>query len=528
MMRCYSRLCIFALFTWFAIPVWANEPSLDQAINQAVAPATALVFKMIFFTAFTINGIEVPFILIWLAGTAIFLTIYFRFINFTSFGLAMRTVSGKYSTPADPGEITHFQALTAALSATVGLGNIAGVAIAISKGGPGAAFWMVILGLVGMTTKFAECTLGVRYREIDANGKVSGGAMKYLKKGLAERGLGKLGTGLALAFAVLCVGASLGGGNMFQINQACSQFIVISGGSESILADYRWVFGMIISILAGVVIIGGITRIANITARLVPLMCVTYIVGAITVLLTHVDRIPEAIGLILSKAFTPDAYVGGLIGAMLVGIQRGTFSNEAGIGSAPIAHAAVKTTRPASEGVVALLEPFIDTVVVCSMTALVIVITGNYGEQLSGSSTAEGITLTSQSFASVISWFPFVLFVAVTLFAFSTLISWSYYGQQAWNSLFGSSKVATLSYQIIFCICIVVGASMSLGAVTDFSDGMLLGMCFPNLIGVYLLLPVVQQEWLSFRRHAASIDQATAGRSQTGLRDTNKTIHSDQ
>ena len=360
-----------------------------------------------------------------------------------------------------------------------------------------------------MTTKFAECTLGVRYRDIDANGIVSGGAMKYLKKGLAERGkaMGIVGSVLAVIFAILCVGASLGGGNMFQINQVCAQFIEISGGSESILAEHHWVFGVVIALLVGAVIIGGITRIASVTAKLVPLMCIIYIFGALTILFTHFAEIPQAITLIVTQAFTPDAYVGGLIGAMLVGIQRGTFSNEAGIGSAPIAHAAVKTSKPASEGIVALLEPFIDTVVVCSLTALVIVITGNYGEALG--STGDGIAITSQSFASVISWFPFVLFVAVTLFAFSTMISWSYYGQQAWTSLLGSSKITKVSYQLLFCLCIVLGASMSLGAVTDFSDGMLLGMCFPNLIGVYLLLPVIKEELLSFRKHAAEIDNAT-------------------
>jgi alanine or glycine:cation symporter, AGCS family len=503
-----SFLRLLAFLPLLSTRSWAQELSLDEKINAAVAPATSWIFKIIFFTI-KIGGIEFPFILIWLAGSAIFLTIYFKFINITSFGLALRTIRGKYSTSTDPGEITHFQALTAALSATVGLGNIAGVALAISKGGPGAAFWMVMLGLVGMTTKFAECTLGVRYRDIDENGKVSGGAMKYLKQGLAERGLGKLGAVLATIFAVLCVGASLGGGNMFQINQACSQFIEISGGSESILADYRWVFGATVAVLVGIVIIGGITRIAKVTSRLVPLMCIIYILSALVVLGNNFSEIPIAIGLIISKAFTPDAYVGGLIGAMLVGIQRGTFSNEAGIGSAPIAHAAVRTSKPASEGIVALLEPFIDTVVVCSLTALVIVITGNYGEELSGSSFDQGIAITSKSFASVISWFPFVLFIAVTLFAFSTLIAWSHYGQQAWASLFGGSKAADLSYKILFCICIVIGSAMSLGAVTDFSDGMLLGMCFPNLIGVYLLLPVVKEELFAFRKHVAEIDGTT-------------------
>ena len=478
----------------------ADERNFDQQINDFVAPASEFIFKIIFFEP--VRGI--PFILIWLASAAVFLTIYFKFINLTSLRLAFYTLTGKYSKPTDPGEITHFQALTAALSATVGLGNIAGVAIAISLGGPGAAFWMIVVGFFAMSTKFAECTLAVRYRTIDAKGKVSGGAMHYLKKGLAERGFGMLGAPLAILFAILCIGASLGGGNMFQINQVCSQFIEISGGSESILANYRWVFGMMIALLVGTVIIGGIRRIATVTSRLVPLMCIIYIAGAFVVLFTHFDKIPEAVGLIISKAFQPDAYVGGLVGALLVGIRRGTFSNEAGIGSAPIAHAAVKTSKPASEGLVALLEPFLDTIVVCSLTALVIVITGNYGEALSDS---EGITLTSQAFASVISWFPFVLFIAVTLFAFSTMISWSYYGQQAWASLFGKSKAADLSYKLLFCLCIIIGSATSLGAVIDFTDGMLLGMCFPNLLGVYFLLPVVKQELAAFRKHAAEIDR---------------------
>ena len=492
------------LFLAFPNATWASEKTLDEKINEAIAPLTELIFSVIFFAPFSISGKPIPFILVWLAGTALFLTVYFRLLNLRSFGIALKTVRGKYSKPNDPGEITHFQALTAALSATVGLGNIAGVAIAISKGGPGAAFWMIVIGLLGMTTKFAECTLGVRYRDIDKDGKVHGGPMKYLTKGLAERGLAPLGKFLGIVFAVLCIGASLGGGNMFQVNQACSQFIQISGGSGSILADYRWVFGVVVAVLVGVVIIGGIRRIAHVTSRLVPLMCITYLLGAFAVLVIHAGEIPSAVGLILSQAFTPDAYVGGLIGALLVGIQRGTFSNEAGIGSAPIAHSAVKTSKPASEGTAALLEPFIDTVIVCSMTALVIVVTGNYGESLSG---ANGIEVTSSAFESVISWFPFVLFIAVTLFAFSTLLSWSYYGQQAWSTIFGNSKPADLSYKLLFCFCIVIGAAMSLGAVTDFSDGMLLGMCFPNLIGVYLLLPIVKKELVSFKEHAAKIDQ---------------------
>ena len=489
---------------------WAAEQSIDQTINKVVGPWTARIFEVIFFKPITIASQDIPFILIWLAGAGIFLTIYFRFINLRSFALAFHTVRGKYSRPDDPGEITHFQALTAALSATVGLGNIAGVAIAISKGGPGAAFWMVMIGFLGMTTKFAECTLGVRYRDIDENGKVHGGPMKYLTKGLAEQGWARLGKFLGVTFAILCIGASLGGGNMFQINQACSQFIEISGGADSLLANYRWVFGAVIAVLVGVVIIGGIRRIANVTARLVPLMCLTYILGALTILVLHLGEIPSAISLIVSQAFTPDAYVGGLIGALIVGIQRGTFSNEAGIGSAPIAHSAVKTSKPASEGIVALLEPFIDTIVVCTLTALIIVITGSFGENLAG---ANGIEVTSKAFASVITWFPFILFVAVTLFAISTMISWSYYGQQAWTTIFGTSRFSNLSYQLLFCACIVIGSALSLGAVTDFSDGMLLAMCFPNLIGVYFLLPVVRTELIAFRAYAETIDAQAATKS---------------
>ncbi|MEM1223063.1 MAG: alanine/glycine:cation symporter family protein [Verrucomicrobiota bacterium] len=516
-MKIPRLFCLVLMFLCILSAVNAQETvSLDERINNAVAPFTDSIFKVIFFAPISIGGKSVPFILVWLVAAALFLTIYFRFINLRSFGLALNTVRGKYTKSSDPGEITHFQALTAALSATVGLGNIAGVAIAISKGGPGAAFWMIVIGFLGMTTKFAECTLGVCYRDIDANGKVHGGAMKYLTKGLAERGFGPLGKVLGIIFAVLCVGASLGGGNMFQINQACSQFVEISGGANSLLAGYRWVFGAVIAVLVGVVIIGGITRIAQVTSRLVPLMCIVYILGAITVLIVNFQDLPGAAGLIISSAFTPDAYVGGLIGALLVGIQRGTFSNEAGIGSAPIAHAAVKTTQPASEGIVALLEPFVDTVIVCSLTALVIVVTGNYGESFSGANTQQAIEITSQSFASVISWFPFVLFVAVTLFAFSTLIAWSYYGAQAWASLFGKGKRADLCYKLIFCACIVIGAAMSLGAVTDFSDGMLLGMCFPNLIGVYILLPVVKRELEKFKQHAAEIDQASTDSNSAG------------
>lgn len=489
-----------------AAPIDKETPkNFDKRINDSVKPYTERASKIVFVNAFSAQGHNVAFILIWLLAGGIILTIYFKFINLRLIPLAIRTVRGKYSTPNDPGEITHFQALTAALSATVGLGNIAGVAIAISLGGPGAAFWMIIMGFLGMSTKFAECTLGVKYRDIDSHGKVSGGPMRYMRKGFAELGLAPVGHVLAGIFAFLCIGAAFGAGNMYQVNQVCEQLIVVTGGDTSIFADKRWIFGLITAAVVAVVIIGGITRIAAVTSKLVPLMCGVYILGALVVIGSNLSELPSAIGLIVSEAFAPQAYVGGIIGAIIQGLKRGTFSNEAGIGSAAIAHSAVKTTKPASEGLVALLEPLTDTIIVCTLTAIVIVITGSYGVDYQASG-AKGITMTSEAFGSVISWFPYVLFIAVSLFALSTLISWSYYGQQAWTYLFGRSKIVNILYKVIFCLFIVVGSSLSITQVIDFSDCMLLGMAFPNLIAVYFLLPKIKQELVSFEQHAAEID----------------------
>ena len=485
------------------------EKSVDQKINDFFQPATDTVNKIVFAPVYSspeknADGSaqwKIPFILLWLGGGAVFLTIYFRFVNLRSFGLALRTVRGKYSRPSDPGEITHFQALASAISGTVGLGNIAGVALAINKGGPGACFWMMVLGICGMSSKFAECTLGVKYRHIGHDGKVHGGPMLYLTRGLAERGLGPLGHTLAIIFALLCIGGSFGGGNMFQINQAASQFVNVTGGPGSFIDQNRWIFGLVIAVIVGLVIIGGITRIARVTSKLVPFMTITYVLGCAIVFFDHWDKILPTFELIFTQAFHTDAVVGGVFGVMLIGIQRAAFSNEAGVGSAPIAHAAAKTRLPASEGVVALLEPFVDTVVICTMTALVVICTGDYLDR-----GKDGITITSESFASVIPWFTIVLSVAVILFALSTLITWSYYGLQAWKFLFGKSHAADIAYKVIFCLVIIVGAAMAPGNVVDFSDAALLAMCFPNLIGVYLLLPVVKREFMRFRDFAARVD----------------------
>lgn len=487
----------------------AAEKTIDQKIDEAVSPYTDAISTIVFVPVWKGQvgpdgskvDLEVPFVLLWLAGAAIFLTFFFKFVNLRGFALALRTVRGKYSKDTDPGEISHFQALTSAVSGTVGLGNIAGVAIAISVGGPGAAFWMVVMGLFGMTSKFAECTLGVKYRQIDKDGKVHGGAMMYLTRGFAERGMGPLGKTLAVFFGICCVGASFGGGNMFQINQATSQLVNVTGGDGSFFADKQWFFGLIVALIVGAVIIGGITRIGKITASLVPAMTVLYLIGCFVVLGSHLDKIGPTFALILSKAFSGEALSGGLIGTFLQGVRRAAFSNEAGIGSAPIAHAAVKTRYAASEGLVALLEPFVDTVIICTMTALVVIVTGDYMHK-----GVDGITITSDSFSSVVPWFSYVLSMAVILFALSTLITWSYYGLQAWKFLFGKSKASDLSFKFLFCLVIILGAAMSPGKVIDFSDAMLFSMSFANLIGVYLLLPVIRQELKKFLLFTKRVD----------------------
>jgi alanine or glycine:cation symporter, AGCS family len=447
----------------------------------------------------------VPFVVIWLVLGAIVFTIFLRFANFRFFRLAIDIVRGKYSDPKDKGEVSHFQALSAALSGTVGLGNIAGVAVAISLGGPGATFWMIVAGLLGMSSKFVECTLGVKYRQFGKGGKTYGGPMYYLRDGLANQGWKKTGKIFAVFFALMCVGGSLGGGNMFQINQAFAQFVNVTGGPEKSWAQgFGWLFGLLVSGLVGLVIIGGIRSIAKATAKIVPFMCGIYVFAALIVLFVKINEIPDAFVLIFSEAFDPQAVTGGFVGVLIQGFKRAAFSNEAGIGSASIAHSAVRTNYPASEGVVSLLEPFIDTVVVCTMTALVIIVTGQW--EVGASSFSEGVKLTSDSFESVINWFPVVLTLAVLLFAFSTMITWSYYGQQAWAFVFGRGRQADITYKIIFCLCIVLGSAMSLDKVIDFSDAMIFAMCFPNLVGLYCLMPEARQELDRYLKKIRSSD----------------------
>jgi len=462
------------------------------------------------------GGIKVFWVLFPLIIGATYFTFYFKLINFRGFLTSVNIVRGKYddvddhgsmpaagdSTPGGDiietiaveeheGEVSHFQALTAALSATVGLGNIAGV---VSIGGAGATFWMIVAGLLGMASKFVECTLGVKYRDISEDGTVYGGPMYYLTKGLKSKGFTGLGKVLAALFAIFVVGGSFGGGNMFQVNQAFQLVENITGGESSFLHGYGWAFGVVMAVLVGIVIIGGIKKIAKVTDKIVPFMVVIYVAASLFVIFANFNMIGEAFAQIFNGAFSPEGVAGGAVGVLVQGFRRAAFSNEAGVGSASIAHSAVKTKYAASEGMVALLEPFIDTVVVCTMTALVLIITGNVTSANAGLNDAQAILLTSGAFESAISWFPYVLTVAVVLFAFSTMISWSYYGFQGWAYLFGRSKKMEYAYKVIFCVFVVIGAAASLGSVIGFSDAMIFAMMVPNMIGLVILAPKVKAE----------------------------------
>jgi AGCS family alanine or glycine:cation symporter len=430
-----------------------------------------------------------PLAVAWLVAGALFFTLRLKFINFRAFGHAIQIVRGKYSQSSDPGDVSHFQALATALSATVGLGNIAGVAIAVSLGGPGATFWMIIAGFLGMTTKLVECTLGVMYREKRSDGKFMGGPMEYLSRGFAEKGWPRLGMVLAVIFSVLCIGGSFGGGNAFQVSQSLSAL----KGTIPFLAHYPWVYGLLITFFAGLVILGGIKRIAKTAEKIVPLMCAVYLLGAFYVILHYIDQVPAALGRIVSEAFTPQAGYGGFIGVLVMGFRRAAFSNEAGVGSAAIAHSCARTDIPIREGFVALLEPFIDTVVICTMTALVVILAGAYNSPAAADLIAknQGAALTSMAFASVVYWFPYLLSVAVVLFAFSTMISWSYYGERCWAFLFGEKY--SIYYKILFLAAAFLGSVTSAVNVLEFSDLMILAMAFPNLIGLYVLGPKVKK-----------------------------------
>jgi len=520
---------ILAILCMLTLPATSFAKSIDESIDEWFSPI-AKGWEALVFTPVHVAGFNIPFVVILLVGGATFFTLYFGFVNIRKFPLAINVVRGHYDDiehGSDPvttetvnvidgdivdtirvegkaGEVSHFQALATAVSGTVGLGNIAGVAVAIAVGGPGATFWMIVCGLLGMSSKFVECTLGVKYRDIDDEGTVYGGPMYYLSKGLKERGFARTGKTLAVIFALFCVGASLGGGNAFQSNQATIQLISMLGLSGGAV---KTIIGVIIAVLVALVILGGIKSIAKVTGRIVPFMAAIYVAACMFIIFANFSFIDDAFGLIFQGAFSPEAGFGGILGVLIVGFQRAAFSNEAGAGSAAIAHSAVKTRFPASEGIVALMEPFIDTVLICTMTALVIIMFNSDGAFTYGNldpnnnvilnatgDTLGGVDLTSMAFESVLPWFPYILTIAIILFAFSTMISWSYYGLQSWKFLFGKGKKADLTFKIIFLAFIVIGAAAKLDAVIKFSDAMILALVFPNMIGLFFLFPKVKEE----------------------------------
>lgn len=485
------------------VSIFANN--VDDTINNIFQPLIDFLNTVLFFDPFELLGfnigVKIPFIIVWLILGATFFTVYFKFINIRGLKHAFDLVIGKYDKDSHSGEISHFQALATATASTVGLGNIAGVAVAISMGGPGATFWMIIAGFLGMTTKFTECTLGVKYRKIDENGIVSGGPMHYLKEAFARKGWVKTGYFMSGLFAILTVFGALGIGNMFQSNQVVAQFVT----SFPVLADYKLILGIIMALLAGFIIIGGIKGIAKVNDKLFPIMAITYLSVCFIILGMNFTKLDDAFMLIINGAFSPEATKGGIIGVMIIGFRRAAFSNEAGIGSAAIAHSTVKTHKPITEGYVSLLEPFIDTVVICTLTALVIITTGLY----TNPDNLNGSALTSAAFATVTSWFPYLLVPIVFLFAFTTIISWSYYGSRNFDFLFGSffekhfgkRIIATRVYQVFYLVFTAIGSVLSLSAIVDFSDMLVLSMAVPNIIGLYLLAPVVKKELKDYQQN---------------------------
>ena len=468
-----------------------SDVPIDVLIDSMVRPITDAVSSFIFY-AVPVGDANLPLIVVWLVAGGLFFTGYLGFINVRGFRHGLALATGRYQNPNAPGEVTQFQALATAVSGTVGVGNIAGVAIAISLGGPGATFWLIVAGLLGMSTKFAECTLAVRYRKTNPDGSVSGGPMYYLEQGLKDLKLPGVGKALGLFYAMAMVIGCLGIGNMFQSNQAAAIFITVTGAEQSPFMGKAWLLGLAMAIVVAIVIFGGIKSIARVTEKLVPFMAVLYSVAAIVIILFNADKLLWAFGAIWQGAFSPDGVTGGIIGVIVIGFRRAVFSNEAGLGSASIAHSAVKTNFPATEGYVALLEPFIDTVVVCTLTALVIITT--VYDPLLANTGISGIEMTTRAFQSTISWSPIPLSVAAILFAFSTMLSWSYYGLKAFTYLFGEANITQLIFKFIFCIFIVIGSAIQLNALIDLSDALVFIVAIPNLIGLYILAPIVRAE----------------------------------
>ncbi|WP_419904010.1 alanine/glycine:cation symporter family protein [Kiloniella sp.] len=478
-------LCLLSVLVLMPQLAWAG---IDETINAATAPIASAISAFVFFKI-TVFGADLPLVVLWLVVGAVFFTLRMGFVNIWGFKHAIELVRGDYSNPNDAGEVTHFQALATAVSGTVGIGNIGGVAVAVTVGGPGATFWLIVAGFLGMSTKFVECTLGVKYRNENSDGSVSGGPMYYLRRGFADRNMAGFGKFLGTFYAIGIFIGALGIGNMFQSNQAYVQLNTVTGG---MFDDLGWLVGLAMAAVVFLVIVGGIKSIAAVTEKIVPFMAVFYCFFALIVIFMNGAALPEAIANIFTGAFTGEGVAGGALGALIIGFQRAVFSNEAGIGSASIAHSAVKTSEPITEGVVSLLEPFIDTIVICTITALVIGTSAVANPGFAGDAT--GIAMTSAAFETQISWFPIPLAFAGMLFAFSTMISWSYYGLKGWTYLFGEAPLGQTVYKLIFCAFVALGCVVQLGPILDISDALVFLICVPNILGLYVLTPVVKRE----------------------------------
>ncbi len=491
----YMRiLALLALLVTFAVPAWAGDGAaaaaltFDQQIDRAVKPLADAAIGFIF-TPVSVLGQDIPAIILWLLSIGVFSSVYMGFANFRLFRLSYQLLGGKYQSSDRQGQISNWQALSTSLSATVGLGNIAGVAVAVSMGGPGATVWMILMGFLGMNTKFLECSLGVKYRQIAEDGEVSGGPMYYIARGFKDRGLPRLGKMLAIFFAVCCIGGAVGGGNMFQSNQTYQMFMRVAG-EASFFAGKGWMFGTLLAVMVGVVIIGGIKSIAKVSEKIFPTMATLYICICLIVIAGNYASVPDALMSIVRGAFAPDAAVGGIIGAMIAGVRRAVFSNEAGIGSAPITHSAVKADSHIAQGIISMLNPFIDTVVICTMTALVIAVTGVY----EGGKGIEGIALTARAFETIGGWTIYWLGLTVFLFAYSTIIAWYYLGEKGFTYLAGRSPAKVLAFKVFYCLFIIVGAAANLTHLIDLTDALFFAMAIPNVIALYVMAPEIKKD----------------------------------
>ncbi len=493
MVRVIAGLAALMLFS-----STAGAAGFDEMINNATAPIASAIGQIVFFKI-PVFGANLPVVVLWLVVGAVFFTLKMGFVSIHGFKHAIELVRGDYSDPNGHGEVSHFQALATAVSGTVGIGNIGGVAVAVTVGGPGATFWLILAGFLGMSTKFVECTLGVKYRQEFDDGHVSGGPMYYLRKGFSDRGMEGFGKFMGTFYAIGIFIGALGIGNMFQSNQAYVQLNNVSGGA---LDGLGWLIGLIMAVVVFAVIVGGIKSIARVTEKIVPFMAVFYCVFALIVIFMNGSAIPQAIANVFTGAFTGEGVAGGALGAMIIGFQRAVFSNEAGIGSASIAHSAVRTNEPITEGYVSLLEPFIDTIVICTITALVIGTTQVVAPDFAGEAT--GVAMTSKAFEYQLSWFPIPLAIAAVLFAFSTMISWSYYGLKGWSYLFGEGEMGQKIYKLIFCAFVALGCMVQLGPILDISDALVFLICVPNILGLYFLAPIVKKELDSYRARLAS------------------------